>query len=221
MPRHSSRLAVSAPVLAAALAGALALSACQKKEDVIVAAPVPPVAQPGGAAQAQPASGQAKELPPGHPPLDQASPQGDAPSGMGGAMGGPMAGDGAAPPAPPHGGGMSSAGTDVGDVKVARATGKDARTVAEVFAQKAALKGKTVTVRGKVVKYNAGIMGKNWIHLRDGTGAAGKDNDVTVTTQDPSAKGEVVTVQGTVAVDQDIGMGTPYPVIIQDAKVTK
>jgi hypothetical protein len=64
-------------------------------------------------------------------------------------------------------------------------------------------------------------MGKNWLHLRDGTGTAGKDNDVTVTTLDAAAKGDVVTVQGTVAVDQDIGMGTPYPVIIQDAKVVK
>jgi len=126
-----------------------------------------------------------------------------------------------APAAPPHGAAMS-AGADVGDVKVARAQGKDARTVAEVFAQRAALNGKSVTVRGKVVKYNAGIMGKNWLHLRDGTGTAGKDNDVTVTTQDTAAKGDVVTVKGTVAIDQDIGMGgTPYPVIIQDAKVER
>ena len=71
------------------------------------------------------------------------------------------------------------------------------------------------------MKYNPGIMGKNWIHLRDGTGNPGKDNDVTVTSQDASAVGEVVTVQGKVAVDQDIGMGTPYPVIVEGAKVAR
>ncbi len=95
----------------------------------------------------------------------------------------------------PHGAAMS-AGGDVGDVKVPKATGQDARTVAELYAQRTALKDRTVTVRGKVVKFTPGVMGKNWIHLRDGTGTAGKDNDVTVTTQDPAAKGDVVLVQG-------------------------
>lgn len=197
----------------AAVALTLILAACHKKEDeVVVAAPVAP---PPGAPQAQAAPAPGGDLPPGHPPLDGA-PQGEAPSGMGEAGGGM-----GAPPAPAHGGAMSAGDDDVGDVKVPKAAGKDARTVAELFAQRSALKGKTVSVRGKVVKYNPGIMGKNWIHLRDGTGAAGKDNDVTVTTQDAAAKGDVVTVQGTVAVDQDIGMGTPYPVIIQDAKVSR
>jgi hypothetical protein len=122
---------------------------------------------------------------------------------------------------PPHGGAMSAAADDAGDVKVPKATGKDARTIAELYAQRQALKDRTVTIRGKIVKYTAGVMGKNWIHLRDGTGTPGKDNDVTVTSQDAAAKGDVVVVQGKVSLDQDIGMGTPYPVIIQDAKVSK
>ncbi|HET6437959.1 MAG TPA: hypothetical protein VFG59_07855 [Anaeromyxobacter sp.] len=180
--------------------------ACQRKEEVVVAAPAGPSA-PAQAPAMAPAAAPGAELPPGHPPIGQ--------GGEGSAEGGAMA----APP-PAHGGAMS-AGADVGAVKVERATGADARTIAEVFAQKAALAGKTVTVRGKVVKYNPGIMGKNWIHLRDGTGTSGKDNDVTVTSQDATKLGEVVTVRGKVAVDQDIGMGTPYPVIIEDAQVTR
>jgi hypothetical protein len=64
-------------------------------------------------------------------------------------------------------------------------------------------------------------MGKNWLHLRDGTGKTGVDNDVTVTTQDVAVVGDVVTAKGKLAVDQDIGMGTPYPVLIQDAKLEK
>jgi hypothetical protein len=141
----------------------------------------------------------------------------------GGDMGGGMGGGTDAPAKvamPPHGG-ATSAAIDAGDVKVAKAPGPDARTVAELHAQKASLKDKSVTVHGKVVKYNPGIMGKNWLHLRDGTGKSGVDNDVTVTTQDPTAVGEVVTVKGKLAVDQDIGMGTPYPVLIQDAKLEK
>jgi hypothetical protein len=213
-----SRLAVLA-------LAALALARCSKKEEVVVAAPVAgalAAPQPGKPGPLPP--GASSELPPGHPSI--APMQGQAPGPMQGQMQqvpAPSAGaqaPAAAPPPPPHGGAMS-AGADVGDVKVPKATGPDARTIAELFAQRQALKDKSVTIRGKVVKYNPGIMGKNWIHLRDGTGTAGKDNDVTVTSQDAAQLGEVVVVQGKVGVDQDIGMGTPYPVLVQDAKVSK
>jgi hypothetical protein len=108
------------------------------------------------------------------------------------------------------------------DVKVPKATGADARTVAEVHAQKAALKEKPVTIRGKVVKFNPGIMGKNWVHLQDGSGNADKaDNDITVTTQDMTSVGETVVIKGTVRVDKDFGAGYAYPGIVEDAKLSK
>ena len=203
------------------LAAALTLAGCNRKPEVVEAAPVAPAtpsaasaAAPGGQpAQPGPVQGD-EQLPPGHPSLD------GMPAGPGAAAPGQDAGMGAQPPMPAHGGAMSDA-ADVEDVKVPKATGKDARTIAELFAQREALKDRSVTVRGKVVKFTAGVMGKNWIHLRDGTGTQGKDNDVTVTTLDPAAKGDVVVVQGKVALNQNIGMGTPYPIIIQDAKVMK
>jgi hypothetical protein len=110
---------------------------------------------------------------------------------------------------------------EVGDVKVDKAAGADARTVAEVYAQKATLGDKPVTIRGKVVKYNAGIMGKNWLHLRDGTGKADKDNDLTVTSAEVAKVGDVVVVKGLVRVDKDFGAGYKYPVIVEDAKIAK
>lgn len=110
---------------------------------------------------------------------------------------------------------------DVGDVKVDKASGADARTVAEVYAQKGQLKDKQVTIRGKVVKYNAGIMGKNWLHIRDGSGKADKDNDLTVTSQDVAKVGDVVVVKGAVRIDKDFGAGYAYPVIVEDAKLSK
>lgn len=199
----------------AVLAVLLSLAGCKsRKDDVVVAAPAAPPSPAQGAAMApaQPGPVQGNEqLPPGHPSLDGAVPEGAAP-GQDGGM--------AMQNAPPHGAAMSAGGDEV-VVKVPKATGKDARTVAEIFAQRQALKDRTVSVRGKVVRFTPGVMGKNWIHLRDGTGTQGKDNDVTVTTQDPAAKGDVVVIQGKVAVDQNIGMGAPYPVIIQDAKVSK
>jgi len=199
------------------LVAALSLVGCSRKDEVVVAAPVAPASpsptQGTAMAPGQPGPVQGSEqLPPGHPSLDGSAPGQAAPGPGAGAGGQPM---------PPHGGAMSTEAADVGDVKVPKASGKDARTIAEIFANRQALKDKTVTVRGKVVKFTPGVMGKNWIHLRDGTGTQGKDDDVTVTSQDAAAKGDVVVVQGKIAVDQDIGMGTPYPVIIQDAKVSK
>jgi hypothetical protein len=111
---------------------------------------------------------------------------------------------------------------DALDVKVPKAEGKDARTVAQVFAERFQLKDKTVTVRGKVVKANTGIMGRNWYHIRDGSGSRDKkDDDLTVTTADPAAVGDVVVVKGVVHVDKDFGAGYQYPVVLEDAKVTR
>jgi hypothetical protein len=106
--------------------------------------------------------------------------------------------------------------------KVAKATGADARTVAETWAQKGALKEKTVTIRGQVVRYNPGVMGKNWLHLQDGSGEAAKGtHDITVTSQDPATKGDVVTIKGTVRLDKDFGAGYTYALIVEEAKVVK
>jgi hypothetical protein len=110
----------------------------------------------------------------------------------------------------------------VGDVKVARASGPDARTVAEVVTKAADLKDKTVLVRGKVVKFTASIMGKNWIHLRDGSGSAiDKTDDVLVTTLDQAKVGDVVLVKGLVRTDKDFGAGYAYKVLIEEATLQK
>jgi hypothetical protein len=150
------------------------------------------------------------------------APAAAAPAGMGGMMGG---GEGGAKPDPQAMAAQHAAAaagpTEVNVGKVPKASGADARTVSEIWAQRAALKEKPVTVRGKVVKFNAGIMGKNWLHLRDGSGSPNKDNDITITTDDQTAVGDVVVVKGTVRIDKDFGAGYAYPVIIEDAKLSK
>jgi hypothetical protein len=117
--------------------------------------------------------------------------------------------------------GISKA-ADVGDVKVPKATGPDAQTVAEIIAKKTALNSKPVLVRGKVVKYTPGVMGKNWIHLQDGSGsAADGTNDVLVTTKDETKIGAVVVARGTVRTDVDLGSGYFYKVLVDEAKLQK
>ncbi len=107
-------------------------------------------------------------------------------------------------------------------VKVPKATGPDARTVAEVVAGKATLKGKPVVVHGQVVKVSSGILGKNWLHLQDGSGtAAAGTNDILVTTKATAAVGDIVNVKGIVRTDVDLGSGYAYAVLIEDAALSK
>jgi photosystem II stability/assembly factor-like uncharacterized protein len=94
------------------------------------------------------------------------------------------------------------------------------KTVEALFQEKAQLKGQQVQLKGKVVKSNNQIMGKNWIHLQDGTGAQGT-NDITITTQDTAQVGDEVIIIGTVGVDVDFGSGYMYPLIVEKATVKK
>lgn len=95
-------------------------------------------------------------------------------------------------------------------------------TVAEIWAGKNRLAEQTITLRGKVVKFNGGILGTNWIHIQDGSGnpTAGT-HDITVTTPATVSVGDVVTVTGTLVLDQDFGAGYSYPVLIQNAAVVE
>lgn len=121
-----------------------------------------------------------------------------------------------------HGGAASMPGDPAGAVKVDRAVGTEGRTVAELYAQRKELEGRPVAVRGKVVKALSGILGKNWLHLRDGSGEEKAfTNDITVTTAGTAAPGDVVTVKGTLRLNRDFGSGYRYDVLIEDATVQK
>jgi hypothetical protein len=101
-------------------------------------------------------------------------------------------------------------------VKIAKAEGKDAYTVAEIFSKRKELDGKQVAVRGKVIKVSEGIMDRNWVHLQDGSGdpKAGT-HDLIITTSEMAKPGETVTARGTVAKDKDFGSGYRYQVLIE------
>jgi len=93
---------------------------------------------------------------------------------------------------------------------------KDELTLAGLFANSSDYAQKQVEIRGIVVKVNKDIMGKNWIHIQDGT-KHGDKYDLTVTSQDlPSVNDEVV-FKGTLSVNRDFGAGYYYDVILEDA----
>lgn len=95
---------------------------------------------------------------------------------------------------------------------------KDGKTVAQIFEQKNDLAGQNVKIKGQVVKYNPNIMGRNWIHIQDGTGH-NNNYDLMVTSADSVKTGEIVVVEGTVEINQDFGAGYSYPVLLSNAKI--
>jgi hypothetical protein len=105
-----------------------------------------------------------------------------------------------------------------GHIHVAKAKGENAHTVEEIIKQSARLKGSQVVVNGKVVAYHPDIMGRNWIHLRDGSGsAADKTDDLLVTSKQSTKVGDTITARGIVRTDKDFGAGYYYKVLVEEA----
>ena len=108
------------------------------------------------------------------------------------------------------------------EIKQSKATGKDTYSIEEIYSQKKDLSKKTVTVHAKVVKFLPGIMGKNWIHIQDGTGSAETEtHDITVSTLDTAEVGDEVIVHGTLEINKNLGSMHFFAVIIEDASLAK
>ncbi len=91
-------------------------------------------------------------------------------------------------------------------------------TIAELFANRESYAGKTIKIKGEVVKFSPNIMSTNWVHIQDGTESNGSF-DLTITTGDNTKIGDVVTFEGKVTLKKDFGAGYFYEVIVEDAKL--
>jgi hypothetical protein len=69
-----------------------------------------------------------------------------------------------------------------------------------------------------VVKYTANIMGRNWIHIKDGS-AKDEKGELTVTTTDRTSLGKTIIVSGNLVLNKDIGSGYKFPVLIENAEI--
>lgn len=108
------------------------------------------------------------------------------------------------------------------NVRVEKSTAKNGYTVGELFTKSNNLNKQKVTVKGQVVKISPNIMGKNWIHIQDGTGDPNKNtHDLVVTSSVMVEKGSVVSLEGVLATDKDLGFGYRYDVMVEDAVIVK
>ncbi len=93
-------------------------------------------------------------------------------------------------------------------------------TIEKLYVDKSKLEAKTVKIKGLVTKFNGGIMGRNWLHIQDGTGFESY-KDITVTTNDVAKVGETIVIEGILVLDKDFGSGYKYDAIVEEAKILK
>jgi hypothetical protein len=90
-------------------------------------------------------------------------------------------------------------------------------TISNLLSNKKSYSGKVIKVKGKVTKFNPEIMGKNWVHIQDGTEFEGAF-DLTITTSTKAVVGETITFEGKIALDKDFGYGYTYNVLMEEGK---
>lgn len=100
------------------------------------------------------------------------------------------------------------------DINIDPATG--GISIGDLYANKESYKEKTVKIKGQVTRFNPSIMGKNWIHIQDGS-SDDANFDLTITTNQVVKVGDVVTFEGTIYLDKDFGAGYAYDVIMEEA----
>jgi hypothetical protein len=116
--------------------------------------------------------------------------------------------------------GMTENASAPANAGAATPSGSTAKAVklSDLFKNKDTYAGQVITVSGECVKVNNGIMGRNWIHIRDGSKMNGKAVDLTVTSKMSIAVGQNVILTGTIAVNKDFGAGYRYDIIMEDAQ---
>jgi hypothetical protein len=91
-------------------------------------------------------------------------------------------------------------------------------TIAKLMENKKTEAGKVIRVKGSVTKFNPQIMGKNWIHIQDGSEFNGTF-DLTITTDQEVTVGQTITFEGKISLDKDFGYGYSYNVLMEEAKI--
>jgi hypothetical protein len=94
-------------------------------------------------------------------------------------------------------------------------------TIEEIYSKKDEIKGKPVEVSGEVVKVNENILGKSWVHIKDGTGTENNNKLVFTSDNDTTTVGSEVTAKGIADTDKDFGSGYFYPVIIEKSNFSQ
>ncbi|MBT8281089.1 MAG: hypothetical protein KJO16_05885 [Muriicola sp.] len=91
-------------------------------------------------------------------------------------------------------------------------------TVKELVENPKKYQDKKVELSGRCTKVNLEIMGKNWIHLKDGSA---DDFDLVITSTEVVKQGDDITIRGIVRLDIDFGSGYSYPILIENGAIAQ
>lgn len=118
--------------------------------------------------------------------------------------------------------GSAGAIVPLAEISVDKVTAPNGYSVQELFTQAKDLSGKKVQIRGKVMKVSPAIMGRNWVHLQDGTGdPMHNTHDLVITTNETVELDSTVTFEGVIAANKDFGAGYKYDAIVEEAVLIK
>jgi hypothetical protein len=90
-------------------------------------------------------------------------------------------------------------------------------TISSLLSDRKSYSGKIIKIKGIVTKYNPSIMGRNWVHIQDGSEFQG-EFDLTITTDKEVPVGQTVTFEGKIILDKDFGYGYFYKELMEDGK---
>lgn len=90
--------------------------------------------------------------------------------------------------------------------------------IAELVKNSKKYEGKTVQIDGVCTKINAGIMDRNWIHVKDGSQ---DDFDLVVTSDVYVPVGQAFTMKAVVTLNKDFGAGYKYDIILEQGVLVK
>lgn len=96
--------------------------------------------------------------------------------------------------------------------------GKGSVKIADLVANPEKYSGKSIQISGQCTKVNPNIMGRHWMHLKDGSQ---DDYDLVITSNVLIPEGHTVTMVGKVALNKDFGSGYKYAIILEDGVVVK
>lgn len=117
-------------------------------------------------------------------------------------------------------GGSAGAIVPMGEITIEKAAGPNGYTVEELFTKAKEMSGKKVQIKGKVVKVSPAIMGRNWIHVQDGTGDPMQNtHDLVITTNETVELNSTVTFEGVITANKDFGAGYKYDAIVEEAAI--
>jgi len=94
------------------------------------------------------------------------------------------------------------------------------KTIGSVRTDYQQLNGQEIALRARVMKVSKNVLGKNWITLKDGTGAAPADK-LLATSAELVEIGDLVIAKGIVKTDIDLGSGYKYDVVLEETTFTK